>query len=401
MLPFAYYNLVSQSPLDDIAQADFPWTPGAIINSGPDQWSPSAVASIDATGTTQFLSRHASLNAFGNRDPQADWNQLMYNPAGDIQNVRTAFQGASPFYYGDVIDFEFENGTSTGALSQVAVFTNPLNPQDIPDINDGVDLYNYYVLAQSPPPQQSDSAATTTAAIFTAAAPTTTFIAPLASETSSTIAVPDFATGPAALSWSNPAYPYANISQTLLGTFDGGVVTGYFLDSSVGVLSIPSFNMIGDTLMQFSNTVGEFLSLSKQAGMTKILVDVQQNYGGDPLLSVDTFKHVSKIFRTFVIILIIPQFFPTKDPFGGSRSRAQNMANTLGTVFTSYFESLNSSNSDYPYLAASVWVATDYINAATGQNFSSWPQYFGPHPDHGDLFTTTVRSNTSAKSTIN
>jgi len=47
-------------------------------------------------------------------------------------------------------------------------------------------------------------------------------------------------------------------------------------------------------------------------------------------------------------------------------------------------------------LSADVWVAPVYLNAATGQNFSSWPDFFGPNPDNGDFFTTNQRNNLSS-----
>ena len=50
--------------------------------------------------------------------------------------------------------------------------------------------------------------------------------------------------------------------------------------------------MLGNDTETFSQTVGKFLSGSRAAGMQKILIDLQQNLGGDTLLAVDTFKHV-------------------------------------------------------------------------------------------------------------
>ena len=52
--------------------------------------------------------------------------------------------------------------------------------------------------------------------------------------------------------------------------------------------------------------------------------------------------------------------------------------------------------SRYDEFSASVWTATTYINADTGRNFSSWPEFFGPHAYNGDLFTTTQRDNLSS-----
>lgn len=49
----------------------------------------------------------------------------------------------------------------------------------------------------------------------------------------------------------------------------------------------------------------------------------------------------------------------------------------------------------YGGVAASEWVATDRLNAVTGQNFMSWAGFFGPHEYNSDLFTTLQRENIS------
>jgi hypothetical protein len=61
--------------------------------------------------------------------------------------------------------------------------------------------------------------------------------------------------------------------------------------------------MTGSALSSFSGTIGRFLQRSKRAGLKKVVIDLQQNYDGEVLLAVDTFK----------------QFFPAEEPFGGSR----------------------------------------------------------------------------------
>lgn len=69
--------------------------------------------------------------------------------------------------------------------------------------------------------------------------------------------------------------------------------------------------------------------------------------------------------------------------------RAHTAADVLGNTFTNYYSpSLNETYHDL--LSASDWVATDRINANTNQNFTSWGEFFGPHLDNGDNFTTTV-----------
>lgn len=105
-------------------------------------------------------------------------------------------------------------------------------------------------------------------------------------------------TTPTTTSWPGSAYPStADVFQPNLYPVGGGFVIGYFLkDISMAVLSIPTFDMPGNDTQTFSDTVGKFLSGSHAAGIQRILIDLQQNSGGDSLLAVDTFKHVRSSF---------------------------------------------------------------------------------------------------------
>lgn len=126
----------------------------------------------------------------------------------------------------------------------------------------------------------------------------------------------------------------------------------------------------------FSATIRDFITTSKAAGMQKVLIDLQQNYGGDTLLAFDAFK----------------QFFPQIDPYGGSWLRAHPPANIIGDTITTYWNNLTSDFDDFYALYNSEWVSSDRINAATNQNFTSWQQFFGPQQLNGDNFTTVVSS---------
>ena len=174
--------------------------------------------------TTTYLTQYAHRNSFGHRDPQADWNDLMYSPAGNIQPHHfTAFQGGTSFYNGDTINFGFENGTSTGAVHFVAVFTDPTNA--LPAITNGDDMYTYYVLGLSltGPSGSSSTSAATVAASTTAAAATTI----TATDPSTPTPTADFWTGARAAnaSWFDLAYPLANITQAYLGQSYGGLLS--------------------------------------------------------------------------------------------------------------------------------------------------------------------------------
>lgn len=60
---------------------------------------------------------------------------------------------------------------------------------------------------------------------------------------------------------------------------------------------------------------------------------------------------------------------------------------------TYYATGKSADSSDYDALSVSDFVSTDRLNAGTGQNFTSWGEFFGPHEYNGDTFTTVQREN--------
>ena len=198
----------------------------------------------------------------------------MYSPAADIQGLVNAFEGSSPFYPGDVFGLVFKNGTGMGGWQWLAVLNDP---NDLFPIANATEFYSNFVVnsdsGSSTPstkvkakrdPQAATTTQASTAAVTTSAAPT---------------------------AWPNTAYPQNPVVvQPNLG--DGGVLTGYFIDKSIAVLSIPDFDVYGDDVKTFSSTVGQFLRESKSSGVQRIVIDLQQNYGGNRLLATDTFKQV-------------------------------------------------------------------------------------------------------------
>jgi len=250
-------------------------------------WTPSAVSTINGKDVVAFLTQFAAINAPGNVEPHADWNDLMSSAAGDVQGMFSAFEGNTIFYPGENITFNFENGSTTGDLPWLAWYSNDIIDAP-PPISTGQDLYNYFVLGVEP---TSNSTATTSTSIpvaaatsFAAASSTTAGAAPTTAD--STEATPS--------SWAY--FPYPNnpiVSQPSLGLLDGGVVTGYFLNDGVtAVLSIPSFDVTAEAVASFSSTIGLFLQKSKAARLTRFIVDLQRNDGGSDLLATDAFKQV-------------------------------------------------------------------------------------------------------------
>jgi hypothetical protein len=173
------------------------------------------------------------------------------------------------------------------------------------------------------------------------------------------------------------AYPNPDVYQEDLSIAGSGVVTGYLLhDISTAVLSLPTFQQSGWSVGNFSLAVQETIGNGTAANLSRIIIDLQQNTGGTIELVFSTFK----------------RFFPDLDPFAGSRRRSHELANVLGEALTGYWDNLTTDDADYSIYAANEWVITDRLNAATGRNFTSWSEYFGPIVDHGDLFSLTVRT---------
>ena len=328
-------------------------------------YTASPIAFVNGQPVLEYYKSFSVVNSHGYVESHADWNDLMYSPAADIQGIIDDLAGASPFYPGDVFSVVFKNGTSLPDQTWLAVLNDFNNEGAVSSVSE---FYDTFVAFQSDIESTQNAkhkraAASTTAAQATAAATTT------AAQASATSALPRY--------WLNTAYPEDPfVSQADLG--GSGVLTGYLLDDeySTAVLSLPSFDVYDDGITSFGPTIATFLEQSKAQGASKVVIDLQQNYGGRRLLAADTFKH----------------FFPTIDPFGGSRERAHDTANLLGEIYTGFYNSHLSSfnDSDIEYFAQSAWVASDFVNAATGDEFASWSEYFGPHEDRLDLFTTIV-----------
>ena len=319
----------------------------------------------------------------------------MSSPAAYVQYSSSVLEGYITFYPGDNFTYTFENGTEYN--NRWIAFYNSQGPTG--PLTTGGDFYNFFVLGYYPAsydPDTPDSscvgAAATSAAASTTSAAATSSGAAAASTTDDSVL-------PSQTAWPLYSYPQnPDIVQPDLG--NTGVLTGYFLeDISVAVLSIPSFYTDATSVANFSLTITEFLVESKEAGMQKVLIDVQQNTGGNPFSAIDAFKQVRPFRHSNEDILLYTdstgQFFPTTEPFTGSRMRAQPAADALGNTYTNYYNTQRLNETFYYELTSLDWVATTRINAATGRNFTSWGEFFGPHDYNGDLFTTTQRLNLS------
>lgn len=326
-----------------------------IIKSRNESWTPSPIKTINDQDAVEYLTKVASLNSFGGLEAHADWNQLFAMPGLNIRGERSIWDGYINFFPGDEIKLVVENGTDYLdywlALYNEPYATGPLTT--------GGDFYNYFVMGLLP-----DSFNATDGFYNAAYA---------VNDTSS-----DNDTTPAANSWREityEAYPDPDVAQDGLALLEDGVVSGYFLkDVDAAVLSLPSFGQTGYSIGNFSSAVSYFISNVTEANLTRVVIDLQQNTGGTVELAFSTFK----------------RFFPDVDPFAASRRRSHQLGNTLGEAYTSYFNGLEPDDSRYEDFVASEWVITPRLNAATGRNFTSWAEYYGPIQANGGSFSLNV-----------
>lgn len=274
-------------------------------------------------------------------DPHADWNDLFDSQAANAQFSSSFFDVVSSFYTEDNISFTFENGSSTPVME----FQGTLDLSSCTGgIANGGDVYNCLIAPRPPTSSSTSIAPTATSAVVssstvqasdslitptaTAASTSSDYLSgswtyaggfiygdiisvgtsnvPTATSnlvSTTTSSAPGQTSSDAApatpsdwnLGYGLTAYPSSPaVAQPNLGVT--GFTTGYILDlgngQKVGVLSIPTFNMDGVDVARFSNTTAQFIQQVQAAGVSKVVIDLQQNLGGLSILAWDTFRQV-------------------------------------------------------------------------------------------------------------
>ncbi|KAL9048840.1 MAG: hypothetical protein Q9162_007528 [Coniocarpon cinnabarinum] len=387
----------------------------------------SAVVAINGYDTYNYLERYARLTVSGNIDPQADWNDLFDSFAALTIDSFSSFDMASPIFVDEQISFKFENGSSTAPVDYYASF----DISSCPTVASGKDVYACLVApsageaAQSIFSNDTEPAYSTASvdaspwpsnalyALTTAAIPTlniaeriyNAMAGPRATATpvesdpfekrttdaAASEACPRLASAKARYEttcndwrtcYNFAAYPSDPvIAQPDLG--GDGFVTGYYVKVnktySFGVLSIPTFDVTGEAIATFSDTIACFIQRAQTDRITEVVIDLQRNKGGSSILAWNTFS----------------QFFPDIIPFAGSRLRATHVTNDIGAALTPFGESIQEKkNASYGDFLDDPWAVTKYINPRTDSPFTSWPSFFQSlDQDSRGEFTAVKRTN--------
>lgn len=314
--------------------------------------------------------RYAEANAASYLEPHAEWNSLMESPVLDILGLWSAYQQGN-IYPGEEdnaqLNVELKNGSkfedTWSAVYQEGSDTGPLTTAG--------DFYNYFVLGQLPANWKTAGQWWPTRSLESADEPDSadpTVIDPVVSICSEGTENDQ----EQVTSWcesSSAAFPNDPVViQEFLEVSYDEVVTGYILeDISTGVLSIPRFYTTdagGDD--SFRAAIQDFIDAALEKEVKRIVIDLQRNNGGSSFRAYDTFK----------------LFFPQLEPYGASQTRKHELANILGTAYTSAFnETLDAlapiaDGGLEDYYAASEWVVSNRVDAEKSTKFESWQEYF-------------------------
>lgn len=291
----------------------------------------SALAYINGVGAAQVLE---SMSAYQNlQDPDARYNAMVNNIVVDGQgNILSDFFAQDTVWRGNsAYNFTFANGTSTSYIVQAQIQSSaqPFN------FTDGNELYNFLC--------NTTQSSTTTSKRSTVARDDTS---------SSTPSAPSL-------------YPVPVMREAY------NTIVGYYPDDAgledFAVLSVPTFETAGsdlpdDVLYNFAVTAEWFVQNATQKdGKKKIIIDVQNNGGG-------------VVVSGFALLSV---FFPNETIYSGTRFRAHEAMDFIGTIFN------YGNNSGNSVVSASGLVVDTLIQPDQTSTFQSWDEVYGPYTEAG------------------
>ena len=219
-----------------------------------------AITKINGQDAATFINaQNLKFNSF--QDPDSMWNSQFPSYASPDAGLTVA---ASLAFLGSSVTLTYDNGQEKSQES-VAVFRAGAN---FTGVKTGEDFYNRFC---NPNATQ------------------TVVAAPPAPPANTTTALPKPAP-------TIQGYPFPIVRDSGANTTSGYFLNGTGYDN-VAVLSVLGFSPAGDIgaveyLSNFQSTVSSFLSQSKAAGKTRLVVDVSANGGGFVIAGFELFSQV-------------------------------------------------------------------------------------------------------------
>ncbi|KAL1633608.1 hypothetical protein SLS56_002756 [Neofusicoccum ribis] len=361
----------------DILAASFP-------NS---TYTPSAIVKIDDQDAATFLeelSQHGSL-----QDRDALYNNVMYELAqiqlGSTGSTTGMFSGGGRgryVYPGPTTKLDFANGTTKTFENFARALVSFRGVENGTALSDKYFQYDSGSASASAMAMAVDAKDKSRIQASNMNADGPKDDEPV-NDMNVHMAVAD-ATSSATVSRATPApgYPTPVIYQR------NNLIAGYYLEgddhSDTAVLTVPSFVSSSFAELEFQRVGTQFIQQAKADGKTKLIIDLSANGGGTILQGYDLFK----------------QLFPSLLPYGGTRFRAHETFDLIGQKFSFLAEDFPRD----PEIVQQNYTMADIVSSVFNYRtdstedykpFTSWAEKFGPHENHGDNFTSTIRWNMS------
>jgi len=292
----------------------------------------SPLTSINGQDPITFL--EAASNETGYQDVDARWNAMFYRMAAQSGGYFIAPSS----YPGNTTSLRFRNGTTASIANSARVLT----PSAWASISDVQSFFNTCVSTSSSYYREKRALEAT--------------------ESGASDRVPRALEKRTDLSgYPTPFRAASGETMTELA--------GFFINHAplgdIAVLGIQTFDADSSEAEAFQAIIRSFIAECQSRDVTKIIVDVSSNSGGDRYLRTDTFK----------------QFFPAIDFFEGFKYRAHPAMELIGP----YNWNLKTRRSASRHAAFVDWVDRD------GEDFSSWQDLYGPVTVDSGNYTNMLR----------
>ncbi|KAF6830567.1 hypothetical protein CPLU01_07257 [Colletotrichum plurivorum] len=297
----------------------------------------SVVKLINGIDASKYLQEHIN-RANWNRDADSAYNSIFYEqPLFATTGSKGYFSSGGRIRYiypGSNTTFTFENGT------QVTFENHATIKKDLTGIVDGPSFYANFCNPTNPAVDAPEST------IPSNSTSTTTDL---------------------------PGYP-----KPVVTTSDK-IVSGYFLKGEgfedVAVIVLTAFD--GEDYVEFQAVVRDFFAAALAAGKTKLVVDFQQNTGGQVLLGYDFFR----------------QLFPQTLQDGFSRWKVNDLFNAISEIVSDFVEGIDLYTSDQSVIIswANTWFNWRHDLNLTNQPFTSYEDKFAPRVFENTPYTANMR----------
>ncbi|TLS25921.1 hypothetical protein PpBr36_07243 [Pyricularia pennisetigena] len=307
-----------------------------LANSHLQNFTPSAVVSIDGIPVVDYLQIVASAGAL--QDPDAQYNNLFTTTATRARGGGGYFRSGGYTELPDVSVYKYANGTVTSHPN------NAILRQDLRGISNGRQLHLAYEI---PAPQNFGTG----------------------KENDN-----KKSKGPVPINKPTvPGYPLP------VAKHYNDYIAGYFMNGSdyhdVAVLSIYSFTPKATAkkteteFSEFRRVVRKFIEESRREKRTKLIIDLQANGGGMLHMAYELYRNL----------------FPNSEPFDGTRIRATDAYNMIGKAEYGTPKERNVVNNPLD---------------KNWKRYESWEALWGPVDAKEDKMTNLVRYDFKSNTTV-